>query len=142
MSEEISIFVPNSVKHGELNENTLVIVKYIKYFSNFTIFWESVNKIEAPRAMNYRTGQWTHYLAELYLDYSRGIFLRFLDKFGLRITGERKFLALGGADLGWEMEYGFILHACRLLKRNPQELERIMKVAKTKKDLKIHLGVS
>lgn len=42
----------------------------------------------------------------------------------------------------WHIEYGILLPAYQCYKKNPQELEQILKVAKTKKDLKLHLGVS
>lgn len=66
------------------------------------------------------------------------IIREFLDKFGKPV--EHRYKIEGNSE--WEIEYGILEIALKLSEKDPRELERITKVAKTKKELKIHLGMS
>lgn len=76
------------------------------------------------------------FLGELKVSSHSALFKKLLDKYGRRWRGSTSKNKL------WEIEFGILRAAYQCFKRNPQELEQILKVAKTKKDLKIHLGVS
>lgn len=68
---------------------------------------------------------------------TKEIFFKFLNK-----AGSRRSRWADPVLRRWKMEYGILIKGYEVLNKDPQELERILMVAKTRADLKIHLGVS
>ena len=65
----------------------------------------------------------------------RRILFRFLDKFA-QMRWEEENLRF------WKIRCGILIRGYEIFKKDPQKLEQIMKVAKTKRELKILLGMS
>lgn len=108
-------------------KNTLVEIRQIK-LDRFDVF-------HVMRRESMHTRIW---LGSLVLESSYKIFQRFLEKFCVQNNYKESRIITAR----WEIEFGILHNVINLLKQDPKDLERIIKVAQNKKDLKIHLGIS